>query len=184
MLKVFLVCTVVAYSAWTCFAPDVRTTVSLCTKCGVYETTVEHCLPFTSMAVCRSRSETQTPISLVVQKHQLQLLHKHQFVMASIRGTRHTENGPAIRLKDRVGGPYAHVIDTLATFSDKYSTEQWLDRVLAPNTYFVFPMEMAWDLPREKRREFRKWLDQFQRKEPQLIIFKSYHLPPPPAGQE
>jgi hypothetical protein len=157
LLKVALVCVLVAYAAMTVLKPDVRTTVSLCTKCGTYETTTEHALPFTSIAFHRSRMQTQTPMSRVVQKHQLNLCHQHQFVMATIRGRRQWETGPAAFLKYRVGQPFSTFIDTLATYVGPATAEEWLDRVLDPDRDFSYKMAMAFLPVPTSQLEFSYW---------------------------
>jgi hypothetical protein len=162
LLKFAVACVLLAYAAMTVLKPDIRTTVSLCTKCGTYQTTTEHCLPFTSIALRRSHSQTQTPMSLVVQKHQLQLHHQHQWVMATIRGNRQWDTGPATFLKRRVGPPFSTFIDTLATYADLATTEKWLDRALDPDRNFSDRMAMVGEPLPANHREFKIWWERVQ----------------------
>jgi len=156
LLKIAACCIGLAYSVLTLKAANTRTTISICTKCGMYETTTERCFPFTSIAFRRSDTQSQTPISLVVQKHQLQLFHRHQFVIATNQG-RHQEPGPAAILKERVNPPFSTFIDTLATYSDPITTEKWLERALNPDCYFPFAMAGAHEPLPTNQSEFNTW---------------------------
>jgi hypothetical protein len=162
-------------------SPDIRTTVSLCTKCGMYQTTTEHCLPFTSIALRRSHSQTQTPMSLVVQKHRLQLFHRHQWVMATIRGNRQWETGPAAFLSHRVSPPFSTFIDTLATYSSLATTEKWLDRALDPNRTFSYGMAMDGEPVPTSQTEFKIWWERVETGKfsqfESFIEFPMEHLP-------
>jgi hypothetical protein len=163
LLKIAPACVVLAYTALTMLRPDTRTTVSLCTKCGIYETTTEQCLPFTSIAIHRSPSQTQTSMSLVVDKHHLQLFHRHQFVMVRISGPRHSVSGPAALLQNRVSLPFSNFIDSLATNSDPWTTEEWLDRILDPNRSFPWlTLKLSRDPPPNNLRKFCRWWEGFK----------------------
>jgi hypothetical protein len=162
LLKVAVACLLVAYAAMTVLTPDIRTTVSLCTKCGAYQTTTEHCLPLTSIAFRRCDTQAQTPMSLVVQKHQLNPSHQHQFVMASIRGRRQRETGPAAFLDYRVSHTPARFIDTLATYVGPVTAEEWLDRVLDPDRNFSFEMAMGFAPVPTNQLEFKYWWERVQ----------------------
>jgi hypothetical protein len=163
LLKIALACVLFAYAAMTMLNPDIRITVSLCTKCGTCQNTTEHCLPFTSIAFRRSRSQTQTPMSLVVQKHQLHLVHQHQFAVAAIHGKRQSVLGPAAILQERVHPPFSTFIDTLANYSDLPTTEKWLDRALDPDHKFSYAMAaMAQRHVPTSQSEFKIWWKRVQ----------------------
>ena len=150
------------YSSLAILKPPIRITESLCTKCGIRETTTEECWPFTSIAMRSSRTDAQTNLSIVVEKHQLQLFHRHQFVVVRIQSRHHSSTGPAASLTDRVGAPHARFIDSLATHFDPWTTEKWLDRILDPNRSFPWlNKKLGVDPPPRNPRKFAQWWEGF-----------------------
>jgi hypothetical protein len=163
-LKVCACLIVLGYVALTIVSPDTHTTISICTKCGLYEKTCAHRLPFTSIPFRRSRTQNPTPLSIVLQRHQIRVGHQHQFVGAFSNSRTSLALGCG-------AGPGRHidplnsatVIDTLATYSDNATTEKWLDIILDPNRDHTLNILIFAMSPSPKNQsEFQVWWDQHQ----------------------
>ena len=154
--RLALASVVAGYLLLTFSKPTIRTSISVCKKCGAEEKITVDCFSYTSIPFSRTRVQYPTPLSSVVAKHQLHYGHSHQFVLGITYSGHDSELGPAFCVMSQRGAAHARFIDTLARYSDRATAEFWLDRFLTRDLPW-HSMKIATDPPPENQAEFNQW---------------------------
>lgn len=107
---------------------------SICTACGSIQHTTEFHIPFAGVTYWHSRSETETPLSKIIAKHQLAPAHSHSWLFANGAGGGVTcAIGEGRHLYGAVqSSEVASFVDAVATYEGHVNANQWLNRLLDP----------------------------------------------------